>query len=193
MANFGVKLEDLSNNVLTLTPEMSSGVSTGQATMPDSLVATDNYYVSVDLPGTDPVDGSNLAAMVNAFLLNANYSLARLAVGAEGSEAYLITKYAEDAFTHYTRSWVTGVMTSWTPGPADADDRNKWDGIYTIFPVVFWRKLAATTFTDTKIFAAMCYDIFDGSAGARIQAYQVGTGGVSKVDYAILMKNRQVE
>lgn len=183
MADYGLRIKDMSGNAVKLTADMASIISVGQVTMPNSLVDTDKYYVNIDLPGTDAIPTNNIACIMNAFRMSINiFGLAK----AWGDGGYGLYPYADDSVNNYTKNLSSGVMTAWTPGPCvTAATEGDWDLICTIYPDTYWDKFSNLTITGVKIFSAMRYHCYDGSAGAFIDAFQLGANGVNKVDYII--------
>lgn len=190
MAVYGIKVKDASGNTVKITPDIANVISSSQVTMPNSLVDTDKYYASVDLPGTAAIPIDNIGIIMNAFLLNVSISAVVAAIGT----SYGTTFFAKVATTQYTKNLSTGVMTAWTPGSmADSTVDAQWDSISSIYPEIYWDKFSDSTVTAVKIFAAMRYHCYDASASAYINSYMLGSNGVEKVDYVITMRRKETE
>jgi hypothetical protein len=192
MSIYGLRIKDMDGNVLKITPEIANVISVGEVTMPNSLVDTDKYYYNIDLPGTDAINVDNICCILNYFRLSIN--IFGLLKNFGGGSYYVLYAYLDDAVNNYTKNLSTGVMTAFTPGPcSDPNAAGDWDLICTMFPDTYWDKFADLTVTGVKIFSAMRYHSYDGSASAFIDAFQLGSNGVNKVDYAIAMRRKVIE
>jgi len=191
MSEYGIIVKDTLGNQCKLTPDLANVVGSASVTMPTGLVDTNKYYTSLDLPGAYNVPVADIGVILNVF---------RLAVGVNafnlesGGGWYFMSYYANAAYAHYQHAMATGIMTAWTPGDfSDYLDVNDMDPILCINPVAHWEQMGASAFTAVKMFAAMRYDVFDGSASVYVEAYQIGTNGVSKLDYVVAMRRREAE
>lgn len=176
--SYGIQILDASGNGLTLNSNMQSIVSSGRLTMPSSLNGDNTYGTNITLPGSAAYAESDIGVIVFPFGLNINAHLYLLNV--DGS--YRPSWFMNSAYTYYTRNPSTGVLSSWSP---DMSGGTSFDSLISVYPVAFWDKLGASTFTAIRIFAAMCYEVYDQSASTYIKVYAVGSQGVEKVDYCI--------
>jgi len=188
MSVYGLKIKDASGDTLKVTPDMASVVDSSQAVMPNSLVDTNKYYMGINLPFYSSVPIGNVNVMINAFLLNVRINVAVTSVGT----SYSATALADYFTIQYTKDLSSGVMTAWVPGInqnplTDA----QWDLITSIYPEVYFDKLSDTDITTVKLFAAMRYNVYDASASAYINSYIVGSNGIEKVDYTIIMNKKE--
>jgi hypothetical protein len=179
MSVYGLRITDpATSSKLLVTPEVYSIISTGRVSMPTDLEDDDTYGLDIDLPGTGVYEDSDIGVLVSPFILNIDVLLYSL----DSSGSYGLSWYMHDTFTYYTRNASTGVMTVWTPDVTPATD---YDAILSIYPAVIWDKMGATTFTSVRLFAAMCYEIFDQSTTSFKTVYSIGTQGVEQIDYTV--------
>ena len=191
MSEYGIIVKDTVGNQCKLTPDIANVISSTTVTMPNSLVDTNKYYTTLDLPGSYNISATDIGIILNVFRLAVNVHAYNLE---SGGGYYFMTYYAEDGYNHYEHNMSTGVMTSWTPGDcSDILDINDFDPILCIYPVAHWERLGASVFTDVKMFAAMRYDVLDGSASTYREVYQIGSDGVVKLDYVVAMRRREAE
>lgn len=188
MAEYGLEIKDASGDTLKVTANMANVIDSDQAPMPNTLVDTNKYYSAVYLPFYSSVPIGDVNVVINAFLLNIKINVAVTSVGT----SYSATALADYSTTQYTKDLSTGVMTVWVPGInqnplTDA----QWDLITSIYPEIYWDKLSDTSITAVKLFAAMRYNIYDASAGAYINSYLVGSSGVEKVDYTVMVNMKE--
>ena len=179
----GIRIREASaETTLLLTPDILSVVSFGRVDMPAAIVAN-KYGLIISLPGTPLYKEESLSLLATPFELNIDV-LAYYYDYVDGE--YAVSWFMHDTFTFYTRNESTGVMTEWTP---DVSDPTDYDSIISIYPVAFWDKLGATTFSEMRIFAAMCYEVYDTSASTFIKVYTIGSEGVEQVDYAVYARD----
>lgn len=178
---YGAKVKSAAGKTLTLTPELISIISSGRSSMPSGLNPDNTYGLNIDLPGTAAIAAASLGVICKAFLINIDLSLHRTIFD---SQSYAGSFCMNNSYTFYTRNEATGVLTSWTPDVSAGNE----DAVQSAYPVCFWDKRGATTFTSINIFAATCYRVYDQNVGAYIKVYSIYTQGVEKVDYAIYMK-----
>lgn len=182
MTQYGVRVRDTSGNILLITPDIHSIVSSGRVSMPAALNDDDTYGLTIDLPGTATYADTGLGVLATPFELAINAFLFSLDAGG----FYGMSWFVNDTYTYYTRNESTGVMTEWTPATASVEVR---DGLLAVYPVAFWDKMGETTFTSIRIFAAMCHEVYDQSATSFIKVYAIYTQGVETVDYAIYARH----
>lgn len=181
--NYGIRITDPeTSNTLLLTPDIYSIVSSGRISMPDTLRGDGTYGVEIDLPGTPAYNESCIGVLLSSFILNVDVQLYILDDGG----SYGISWYMHDTFTYYTRDEETGVLTEWVP---DLSSPTAYDSILAIYPVAFWDKMRATEFTAVRLFAAMCWEIYDQSASVFRKVYSIGSEGVEQVDYMVALRN----
>lgn len=179
MSTYGLRVTNPDSGAKMLnTPELFSIISSGRVSMPVALEDDDTYGLDIDLPGTGVYADSDIGVLISPFILNIDVLLYSL----DSSGSYGISWFMHDTFTFYTRNASTGVMTVWTPDVTPATD---YDSILSIYPAVLWDKIGATTFTSVRLFAAMCYEVFDQSTTSFKTVYSIGTEGVEQIDYAV--------
>lgn len=178
MPEFGMRIKDKAGNTLLLTPDLHTIVSSGRVSMPVGLNGDGTYGLNIDLPGTGSYDEDDLGILATGFILAYDVQLFDLVLdGMHG-----ISWFMHNTFTFYTRNETTGVMTVWTP---DLSAPANYDAILSVYPICFWEKKNYTTFTAVTIFAAMCYEVYDQSAGQFIKVYAIGPQGIEQIDYAV--------
>lgn len=177
---YGIRIKDISANILLLTPELTYIQSSGRVTMSNSLNADNTYGTDIDLPGTSAYGESSLGAIVYSFRINIDLTLYNLNYNGHYAQSWFLN----NASNFYTRSESTGVMTAFTP---DKSSATVYDGLLSVYPRAFFDKMSATTFTSVRLFAATCYEAYDQSAAAFVKTYTIGSQGVEKVDYAVYL------
>ena len=192
---YGLRLGD-GSNTKTLTPDDMTIISAGSVSMPAALNGDNTYGTDIDLPGVASIPVANLAVLV----VPRRPSFKSIFAHYVSNNIYWGDfHYADGTATYYTRNESTGVMTSWSAGSASGDSFNDYDGIISVFPIAFWDKMGATTFTAIRLFAATCYLVRDGSDGGNPisqgssygtnkTVYTIASNGVSTVDYLIGLK-----
>lgn len=189
MSVYGLIIKDESGNAVRITPDTINIVKIEQVVMPLTLVDTNKYYSKVDLPDNIDVLVDNVGIIMNAFLLNVNMTLT---VEIDGDGNYLSTFFANTFYPQYTKNLSDGVMTAWVPGIMQIGTTDaQWDLITSIYPDVYCDKLSDTEINQVKIFGAMRYHCYDASATAYIDSYMLGDFGVEKVDYAIVLNQKE--
>ena len=151
----GLRIRD-GDDVLLLTPDISSIVSAGRASMPVGLNDDDTYGIDIDLPGDEPWPEESIGVLAHSFRVNIDLLLYNLNNGGLFCQSW----FMNDDFTFYTRNESTGVMTVWTP---DKSSPINYDACLAAYPIAFWDKLGKTSFTSIRIFAATAYFLKDTS------------------------------
>jgi hypothetical protein len=190
VVKYGLKIKD-GTDINVLTPEIGTVISSGTATMPNSLNGDGTYGFDIDLPGTASIPVSNIGVFI---LPHGNITWEAFGCGlgwASGDPAstmrYIPSIYLDDDYTYYTKDSTTGVMTTFTPGSHTASTPNTWDAIVSIFPIVGWDRVGENL-TSVRLWAATCYIIVDGLSEIKA-VYSIGnTGGITSVDYAVFLK-----
>lgn len=182
---YGLKTKDAVGTTLLLTADMSHIVASGKLTMSNSLEGDNTYGEDVDLPGSDAYDEDMIGVICYSFRTNINLYMLNTGITNAG---YYDSFFMNTSYTFYTRNTSTGVMSTWTPGSASINDR---DSVLAAYPIAFWDKMGATTFTSVRIFAATEYLVYDQSASSWILVYSIGSQGVEKVDYAVYIRNNK--
>ena len=177
-----------SSKITVITPKLATVISSGQVTMSNSLNVDDTYGTDIDLPGSAAIPISDIAVLV--FPVEHTFKITSIQFDIAGEGTYLQNiGYMDDAQAYYEHAKATGAMTAWTAGDLTDGDADEFDHIAAIFPVAFWDIMGQTTFTAIRLFAATCYLIYDTSASTYRKVYTIGEDGVSKIDYAITLKN----
>ena len=190
MSTYGAKVYDPvdSTKYTVLTSKLTTIISSGRVTMSDSLNGDNTYGTDIDLPGTSAIPIADIA--VKVFPVEHTYKITSIELDIAGNGVYIQDiGYMDDAQTYYEHAKATGAMTTWTAGNLTDGSATTFDHIAAIFPVAFWDIMGASTFTAIRLFAATCYLIYDTSASAYKKVYSIGADGVSKIDYAITLKN----
>ena len=180
MSVYGIKVVDSAGDTILLTPEMTTIVSAGRSAMPSGLNGDNTYGLNIDLPGTAAIAEASLGVLAFSFIINIDL----LVNITSGTGLYSTSWCMNDSYTFYTRNESTGVLSAWTPAGSAPD----YDAIVAAYPVAFWDKRGATTFTSINIFAATCYEVYDQSATGYIKVYSIYTQGVENVDYTIYLR-----
>ena len=112
MANkdYGLKIQDVSGNVCTITPDVGTVISMGRVTMPAALVDTNKYYTTINLPST--INFSDLIVLAQPVVWVTR------AIPEHGYNAvrYLYRFCLDNSYTYYSKTIGTGVMSTLTVG-----------------------------------------------------------------------------
>jgi len=182
----GLKLIDPKDSkTQILTPKCLTIISSGEKTMSNSLEGDNTYGEDVVVAG-EAISQDDIAVIVIPSRAKYGVINSRFVYG---GTLYASSQYADDEYTYYTRDPATGVMTAWSAGNMTAGTKSTWDPVLSIFPVGFWDKMGATTFTSVRLFAATCYLIYDTSASAYKKVYSIGNKGIETIQYFIAIKN----
>jgi hypothetical protein len=175
--SYGIKLYSADGKSKTLTPADATVIASGSLSMPASLNGDDTYGEDVVLG--DIYDEEDLSVLVVPRRPNYNTVYERFI---DGGTLYYNTFYLDSGQTYYTRNPVTGVMTLYSAGNKTAEQRGTWNPVLSVFPIAFWDKMGATSFSSVRLFAATAYCIrdtenevnhsLDGTAGGS--GYQHG-------------------
>jgi len=176
----GWRVSDADGNQSTLTTRVSTIISAGTVTMPNSLNLDGTYGVDIDLPGSAAIAQADLAVLLTP--RDFVWGVTNKANTIDGHTQNI--GYMSSAKAYYTRS-SAGILTAWNAGNLTAKTPATYDHIASVFPVAFWDFLGASTFTAVRLFAATCYLIYDSSAAEYLKVYSIGTNGVPTVDYFI--------
>ncbi len=187
--SYGIRFTDRQGEKLALTADCSTILSSGTITLSDSLNGDTTYGTDIEISDSSAILDSNLGVIINPAQTIAYSAINRRFE--TGGILYASSQYMNSASTYYTRNETTGAMTSWTAGNLTAGTRSTWDPILAVFPVAFWDKLGNTTFTSIRLFAAMCYLIYDTSASSKLVVYSIGSAGISQVEYIIIQKRKE--
>jgi len=178
MLEFGMRIRDALGSTLLLTPDIHTIVSSGRVSMPVGLNGDGTYGLNIDLPGTGSYAAEDIGVVIAPFVVSYIAHITDLVYnGAHG-----ITWFASGDVTLYTRNESTGVMSVWVP---NLSTPAAYDPILSVYPACFWDEGAAGAFTAVRLFAAVCYEVYDTSASAFIKAYAISTAGVSSINYAV--------
>ncbi len=183
---YGLKVIDGSNpsNYTTITPRISTIISAGQVTMPDALNGDGTYGVDIALPDSS-IPRGDIGAMV--FPIEHTYKITNVLYSSQH------IGYMDDGISYYTHEKSNGQMTSWTAGDLTPGDADEFDNVAGMFPVAFWDIMGQSTLSNVRLFAGMCYLVYDVSETSYIKVYSIGSNGVSKVEYQITIKNYDYE
>ncbi len=191
MSDYGLRISnaDGSNNILT--PSIARIIGTGTLTMSNSLNGDNTYGEDIDLssyfaPGDSSILVSDIGVIAYPTKVNWGATIACI----KTSTSYAFSWYALDSYTYYTKNDSTGVMTVWSAGDMAINTNNNWDACSSAFPLAGWDvPVGTTSVTDVRIWAAMCYQVYDYSASTYQAVFSIGNKGVEKVDYIIFLKN----
>ncbi len=172
---YGLRLKDASSNSLTLTPNALTVISAGRVTLSNSLNGDNTYGTDIALP-TSNIPVANLAVIVTPVSTVNNTVYTRYIDG--GSLNYS-TFYADSAKTYYSRNDSTGVMTAWSAGNRTANSKSTWNPILSVYPIAFWDKMGATTFTNIRLFAATAYLLRETHNDTNIALAGTASGSIS--------------
>jgi len=189
--DYGIRISDISGNKNTITTKNASIIAAGTYTMPNSLNGDNTYGIDISLGQT--VSEDDIGVIVIPGLANINSKAIYCIVS---GTLYQTTHYANSADTYYTRNDSTGAMTTWSAGAMSSSNQSTFDPILCAFPIAFWDKRGASTFSSIRLFAATCYLVRDASTytgdsdyyGTNIKVYSIGSEGVSEITYLVCLK-----
>ena len=185
---YGIKITSPVNSSKStvLTTDVSTIVSAGRLTMPNTIVG--GKY-GTDIPLTDLTNVSKANIGVIIFPVEFTYTITTREFDA--SPYINNVPYMDPGHNYYyTHDKATGNMTQWDAGSLTGGDSTTYDYVAGMFPVAFWDIMGGSTFNEVRIFAAMCYLVYDSDAVDKyIKVYSIGNAGVTKVDYAVIIKH----
>lgn len=177
---YGARVWDSEGNSVVFTPGILQVVSSGGLSMPSSLNMDDTYGSQIDLPGTDSYPGEDIGAMIDVRQYSLSLSVQAKAIDEPGGTSYHFMRFAYSPAVYYTRDLVTGEMAEWM-------EASNEDTVYNQFPVAFWEKSDAESFTAVQLFAVMAYLLYDKSAAEYKTVYRIDC--IDSIDYAIYLRN----
>ena len=179
MSVHGLKVIDPNGKTKILTPGDGTVIAAGSLTMPNALNGDNTYGVDIPLGDTYNEDEISVLVIPRRPVFGVTYN--RFI----DTTLYYNTFYLDSAKTYYTRNTSTGVMTSFSAGNKTVNDRSTWDPVLSVFPIAFWDKRGASTFSSVRLFAATAYLIRDSSDDVNLSlaGSESGTGEVGVVGY----------
>lgn len=182
---YGSKVKDVSGNELMITPAILSIFEGGREAMPASGSSGSTYGKTVDITpdGESAYAEIDIGVLADSFVMNIDLTVYNLSVDAE---FWMQSWFANNSSSFFTRNESTGVITTWTPNKTSPTN---YDGLLSVFPIAFWDKRGASTFSNIEIFAGTSYLVYDQSAAAYKTVYTVGSQGVENVDYVIFLQH----
>jgi len=178
--SFGIKITDSSSNELLITPNILTIFESGRASTPTSGSSGSTYGNSIALGNTYAEE--NVGVLANSFVINIDLLLYNLSYDGWQFHSWFVN----DNFSYYTRNESTGILTTFTPNTTSA---TYYDGLLSVFPVAFWDKKSASSFTSIDIFSATSHLVYDQSSSSFVDVYSVGSQGVENIDYTIYTSN----
>lgn len=150
--SYGLKLYNTSGQNKIITPDDATVIAAGSTTMSNSLEGDNTYGEDIALGAT--YNESDLSVLVVPRRPSYNVTYNRYI---DGGTLYYNTFYLDSTKTYYTRNTSTGVMTSFSAGNKTVNVKNTWNPVLSVFPIAFWDKKGATTFSNIRLFAATAY------------------------------------
>lgn len=191
MSDYGLRVLNADGSKNILTPGIARIIETGSLTMSNSLEGDSTYGEDISLSPYFAAGESDIAVSelgVVAYPTKVNWG-ATIACIKDGT-SFAFSWYGADGYTYYTKNDTTGVMSAWTAGDMHIDNNNNWDACCSAFPLAGWDYPVGTTrVSNIRIWAAMCYLVYDYSASEMKAVFSIGNKGVEKVDYMIFLKN----
>ena len=183
--SYGLKVVDEEGNLLIITPDIISLFDGGRAAMPAAGVSGATYEKLIDITpdGEAAYDEADIGVLADSFVMNIDLTLYNLTVD---SLWYMQSWFLNNSSKFFTRNESTGVLTTFTP---DKSTATAYDGLLSVYPIAFWDKRGASTFSDVNIFAGTSYLAYDQSATAFKTIYTVGSEGIENVDYVIFLRH----
>jgi len=184
---YGVKIiSPVDENLFTiLTADVSTIFSAGRVTMPNALNVDGTYGTDIALSDLGAVPLADVGVLL--FPVEFTYAITNIELLVSVYPQAIA--YMDSSENYYEHNKANGQMTAWTAGNLTNGDATTFDYIASMFPVAFWDIMGQTTFTQVRLFAGMCYLIYDSSAGVYKKVYSIGNKGVSKIDYSVFIKH----
>jgi hypothetical protein len=186
---YGLKVKDTSGNEMIITPEIISLFDGGREAMPTSGTNGQTYGETIDITpnGESAYNEADIGVLADSFIMNIDLTLYNITID---SSFYIQSWFLNNSSSFFTRNESTGVLTTFIP---DKSAATAYDGLLSVYPIAFWDKRGASTFSDVNIFAGTSYLAYDQSASAYKTVYTVGSQGVENVDYVIFLKHYKGE
>ncbi len=171
---YGLKLIGVDGKEKIVSPDDATILAAGSLTMSNSLEGDNTYGEDVALGGTYDEDEISVLAVPRRPVYAVNYT--RFI----DTTLYYATFYLDSTKTYYTRNTATGVMTSFSAGAKTPGSKNTWNSVLSIFPVAFWDKKGASTFSSVRIYSATAYLIRDPAVDTNfsLAGSASGSGGI---------------
>ncbi len=184
----GIRLTSSIGKQCKLSSSLGKILSAGTITLSNSLNGDNTYGTDIDLNVTTPIAKENIQVFVQARKINFSGKIYDWDWTGYGGNR-IFNWFADSAATYYTRDDATGVMTTWVAGNLTSGNQNTWDGLASAYPLRGWHQGIATHFTSIRLWAAMCYIVYDTSATQFLPIYTIGDTGVAEISYVIVVKN----
>lgn len=182
---YGLKVKDTSGNELIITPDIISLYDGGRAAMPTSGTNGQTYEKAIDITpdGESAYAEADIGVLADSFVMNIDLTLYNLSVD---DEFWMQSWFLNNSSSFFTRNESTGVLSTFTP---DKSTATAYDGLLSVYPIAFWDKRGASTFSNVNIFAGTSYLAYDQSTTTHKTVYTVGSQGIENVDYVIFLKH----
>jgi hypothetical protein len=155
---YGIRLTNLNGKKTIIRPEHTTVIASGTVAMPSGLNGDGTYGVDIDLPYSN-ISVDDLGVIVVPHSPNKNVIYTRYLD--DSSNVIYTTHYVDSGYNYYNRNDSNGVMTSWSPGNRTANVKSTWNPILGCYPIAFWDKMGATTFSKVRLFGATAYLVRD--------------------------------
>lgn len=149
---YGLKLYNTNGDSKIITPDDATIISGGELTLPNSLEVDNTYGEDISLGATYNEEDISVIVIPRRPVFNVTYNRF-----IDAGTLYYNTFYLDSTKTYYTRNTSTGVMTSFSAGNKTVNQKDTWNPICSVFPVAFWDKMGATTFSNIRLFGATAY------------------------------------
>ena len=152
MTTYGLKVYNTEGDSRIFTPDEATVIASGTANMPNTLKGDGTYGVDIALGGTYSEDEIGVLVVPSRPSYQVVYQRF-----IKDATLYYNTFYLDSNETYYTRNDDTHVMSLYSAGNRTANNRSTWNPVLSVFPVAFWDKLGASSFTNIRLFAATAY------------------------------------
>ena len=150
--SYGLKLYNTAGKSKILTPDDGTVIAAGPITMSNSLEGDNTYGEDIALGATYDEDEISVLVVPRRPIFGVNQSRF-----IDGGTLYYNTFYLDSAKTYYTRNTSNGIMTSFSAGNKTVNSELTWNPVLSVFPIAFWDKRGANTFSNVRLFAATGY------------------------------------
>jgi hypothetical protein len=178
---YGLEVYDTEGNNSFILPDISSIISAGTITMPDTLNSDNTYGVDIELPGTEYIDTKNIGVITQARDFNWKTKIEILSY--DSGNKFWGTFFGDSAITYYQKN-SDATMTSWTAGNMTPGTQSTYNPVINISRLTCWDRFA-TSIKKVRLFAALFYTflktITGGASSYSLYARDYGftTSGVT--------------
>jgi hypothetical protein len=171
---YGLKVYDTLGNSSFILPDISSIISSGTVSMPDTLESDGTYGVDIDLPGDEYIDTKNIGVIVQA--RDFDWKTVIEILSYDSGNKFWGTFFGDDSISYYQKS-PDGVMTTWSAGNMTPGTQSTYNPLLNMSILTCWDRFA-TSIKKVRLFASLFYTFLKSIVGG------VATYALYARDYA---------